>query len=1653
MNCLINKDKIRESIVDQGVIQAVETGLFERTGPSSLKAVGEFTTQHQGYINGINEAYQDNLISVGQNQEFEVSPSDELIEAYESKMSPEIAAQTEQINNGSGKLGTNSAITRVNDFLNRIGVAVKSLSDLVVDGKKLNADGVALPLQSLILHVTGANNSVLTEEAMHIGVELLSQKNSELYNEMFKKIVDYPIYKQTFQEYSQLKEYQKDGKPDITKIKKEAMGKLLTDVVMRGENAKGALSWWDKVKTFLGNLFRPVRVEMDQFKQGVEAILNDNLGTVRETLLQSPEYLYEQGFTEDEVNRVVSMAKSMMTDNELRVAIGDIVPKLIFLKATPTVERRAKSILDQEKNITKDGEQILFNGNPVKETDTTIALRKLNENMSKTNPLYKDIENQIANNDSTESHIAAQDVLNKYLDSEGLPGGKTIEELIKGKDQNYEVIARAVLDKVNSFPEGTKFLHDVQIADKNAAATVDLMAIDPQEQFHLINYQEVALKQGQKMESAQIAALQSKMETARNILARGYSVSKFGETRTMLINKSNVDGKPTVTATLSKTGAMDYLAPIPTASETVGSRTLDSIYSEMYNIDRKRRVIKGVKTERELENNSTLIKLLSSFRALQISRTVSPLANQMTNLSEVMTRLTEKYRDEIKGKNLSSDSEQVQQMVNDMAVYLNIGETLKRVPEGVAEIRAAHPESIDKYEVAQLGRANRELTESMAEMKLEVKDIVDSYIAKPKGIRDILEPELVQKWLPRMARTSSMSTQASIQVLYQLSKDAQGGAELRHNTFLRDLKSMKEEYTKFMEKRGIKRENILDMITQKDEKGNYVHRLIEKVSKTFYDQAKTALENKDIAWVKDNVDLKAYNNWFGEQKQSQFSFIEANTFDREDESMNELQDKFKEEWLDRFDLDRGLNPGNTKIYNFPIEEKFLSDGYKEITKKGNEPVLALYNMMQELNANAVDAGVLDQYAGKTFIPFRNKAGIDDAIFGRGQGKESALKQFFSPQAEFYNYGEYSPDSASKRRIPFKMIQDIAKRHINEKGEVIVDYSRVSTDIFDLMSAYNFQTETYREFSNMETASQLLYAVEKDKGARATNKTSGEAIEGGGIIENVQNLNDLDKHILALVYGKKYSDEDLNGQITIKLNSLNKALNNKFGLNLKTDSTGIKIPVKEILDTTRTYFIAKTIGFNPATGITNFFGTNMQAVINSGKYFTKSEIMHQNLKLFSEKMVNLGTKEKTKLLGAIDYFIPLVDNENNQHVEKGMKLDLLSKVNLGHSLMSLIRYSDLPVQWTTTGAMLENTILENGELVNTREFVRGQEKYLNKYEGSTAEQRKQLDREFEAEVKALNNDPTKALLQLLTFDKDGYAQIPGLDRDSQTVINLRETIQQLSKNATGMGTNNEFRLFNNSIVFRNLMTFFSWAPRLIDQRFGDLRYVTALNQNEWGRIRTFANWVNKGLAEKNVSLFNLSNDAGIESLKQEFQKQVEKYEANTGKHYFERGANEEFNRQVAERDFIDMYQRNVKNQMLEFKMLASMFLIVVGLAKAAPDDQEASGMVKYASKVARKVLGEINFFYNPMSILDLTNGKVFPGAAVIKDGKKTMKDLFDQIFGDEEQKERAKPLGKALKMVPGLSQLTPMIAIFNQDMAKELGYQLPEPSVVEPDHNN
>ena len=160
---------------------------------------------------------------------------------YDKQIAKETAAQK-----ASPKL-----ISLMKEFIKSIGVDYKIVSNVVVDGKKVDANGVALIMQKLIQVVEGKENEALPEEAMHFAVAIIKQTNPVLYQQLLKEINGNPILDEVVATYGNNPAYQKDGKRDYLKLKEEAIAKVLTN---RLENTL-AKNWFDKIVDYLKGLF------------------------------------------------------------------------------------------------------------------------------------------------------------------------------------------------------------------------------------------------------------------------------------------------------------------------------------------------------------------------------------------------------------------------------------------------------------------------------------------------------------------------------------------------------------------------------------------------------------------------------------------------------------------------------------------------------------------------------------------------------------------------------------------------------------------------------------------------------------------------------------------------------------------------------------------------------------------------------------------------------------------------------------------------------------------------------------------------------------------------------------------------------------------------------------------------------------------------------------------------------------------------------------------------------------------------------------------------------------------------------------------------------------------------------------------------------
>ena len=97
------------------------------------------------------------------------------------------------------------------------------------------------------------------------------------------------------------------------------------------------------------------------------------------------------------------------------------------------------------------------------------------------------------------------------------------------------------------------------------------------------------------------------------------------------------------------------------------------------------------------------------------------------------------------------------------------------------------------------------------------------------------------------------------------------------------------------------------------------------------------------------------------------------------------------------------------------------------------------------------------------------------------------------------------------------------------------------------------------------------------------------------------------------------------------------------------------------------------------------------------------------------------------------------------------------------------------------------------------------------------------------------------------------------------------------------------------------------------------------------------------------------------------------------------------------------------------------------------------------KATDKVLDELMYFYNPINLLNLLNGSLFPSISLVTNYMKIFDNFFKEMYaigrGDEKSEKEIKVLKYVMKSFPIMYQMEQMLPMFYPEMAKDLGIKM------------
>jgi len=647
-----------------------------------------------------------------------------------------------------------------------------------------------------------------------------------------------------------------------------------------------------------------------------------------------------------------------------------------------------------------------------------------------------------------------------------------------------------------------------------------------------------------------------------------------------------------------------------------------------------------------------------------------------------------------------------------------------------------------------------------SDLNTVAEEFADTIIAGSADVDNLLSPEKIIKGITRFFSSTSTIQLKGVQVLFNKANKAFGLASMDTLTETKKLQDLKEAYDKLAASKGLTIKNYFDLIKKKDS-----NELIDEFDPKFYKELRTRINDRDYAWIKANVDEQELKKFLDEKLEEEYKRIDDKARVGTDEEINSAIVREKNDAKRKFDITSPDALGWLQydlVKKFPDRSKWESNEWKELYKPENKAALDFYNYIIEKNKEYQEIGYINKAEARTFLPYVRKGLMEKIIFG---GKISLGEQFFrsiSIDEGDIGYGKTNPLTGK----PIDTIPTYFTREI--EGEL-------STDLFRTMALYNEMAIKYKYLTNIEAQARALVRVEKNKKAIATS-VFGKTEYKDGVLQytpdNNENAKLVEDMVKAIIYGQKYLQSDSFDQLLGKFGKFGEKINKKIGYNLFPENLeGRQISINKVIDQLNNTFQLKALGLNVLSATSNLFGGTAQSIINSGKYFTATEFAGTELWLATGKM---NGADKKLMIGALEYFLPLTDNYNTE-IAKKLSLNKLSQENIQEFLMVLMRNSDLHIQTVNFFSFLKNSIVEDGKIVNAREFLRAAPEYANRYQG-TAEQRKAIEQKFEEDVKKLVEE--KGVLKVGSVVNNEFV-IPGVDRKSDSVLDLRKKVSTVS----------------------------------------------------------------------------------------------------------------------------------------------------------------------------------------------------------------------------------------------------------------------------------
>lgn len=1549
--------------------------------------------------------------------------------AFGNALQDDLAFQVEEV---PVSRASEETVSKIKELIKKAGINFQNLVDYAKSNPSVNTknvNGLADIVKGIIAIAQGRESEAITEEYVHIASAIVEETNPRLITALISKITRFKIYNITLNAYKNNKAYQlPNGKPDIRKIKKEAVDKLIAELIinqsegstefpelMEEETRSMIMEWWNAILDVIKGIYTKSNIEL--FESTAEQIAAGELGGTVSDITKEGDVFFQQR----ESNPVVDAAYELQKDIHNRMVL---IPEVIDAQGNITTKRHYELDGETVEETVTERHQSKKEFKP----KTSIEIENNNVKMKFGTDGHDFIENEIKNNLIDENGYAKENFTDDIIDTD-LP-------------TSVQVALRSFArELIRSYKPGTRFLVESRVVNTKEkgmlGSTVDFKAFEPFERngkpdmkVDTLDWKFSSLgtdKEDVAWWNVEKWPLQmgEYVKMDRNL---GITTQQTGKARMIPFVPTfeyAVPGVPSSGLVLKEleVGSVDpkkesklYLIPVPVSTETTGSKKVDALVRAFRNQYDKLRISSFGKSTGE--KNEFLNQLSKAIRQLQVQLNFEPLAAIGKQFLNNSARALKTFED-IDYNNLNAD--EINNRLGELLQFKDSALKFATIDEDFLSVYNKKDLDDAGKQTLALLRNISERTGGMLKLISQLERDYTVHLALKSGVvteenkENILNAEVEISGLAKTFMEGTKLSNRIINLASNLILKAKSLAAINIGKAIKDFSPLIINLEQEAKRLG---KTAFQMIGE-ERKGKL--KLIKKLDQRFYDELNRAIETGDKQFFLDNMDVAEFKKEAEEVIKTKTKNIE-NVVHSTDEKQNDIEIQKKIKILkDSLNIDSPTFNGYS-TYDFDRlfknnlkEEKFYSNEFKELQK--SESALKVWNMFTDWNRKAYEMGYLDK-EGLAFFPLMEATLIQK--FANAKDKVGEGKDFFD---DLYKVRINEEAKFSKTDPETGKLTKVIPKYFTRTDKAV---HQLSTDLTKVASLYMKALAEYETSRNLENTLLVLHSVEQSKGTILKD-------EGGIVFEGGDPVVDLDAHKSADIL-MTIADDALYG-LSEDLNSLGNSVISA-GASRTTSTQEAKATreanIKKILDTSNIFVRALAVGLKPLLAVANYFGYNFQSYINAGNlYRYDKDFFGDHTRVVSG---NLSLIEKALM----NYISPLNEDVTEEKMRKLAKeqsyVKFLGTWSFSDAMMATNSIPEKALGLTNALSMIKNSIVVDGKIVNIRQYLKEQDR-KTKYAASESE-RTALEKSFEARVLELKNSD-KALSKIAKIENDELV-IPGVS--DEQLAELRVKIIENGRKLNGQMNRDDKAGFARDSIFKSFMMFKTWIPKQILVRGMNIKRSNELNEWELGRTRAFINvWSHLG-TKRILEMTEIINgsEKGLAIMDEILKEKKEAYFKKTGQEL-----------EISQEEFYDLMRQELKNQMKELKLLFGIMGVVLAVGAAQPpEDADAltKNHYKYLLKATHKISDELSFYYSPLSFESMTKGSVLPQLGL---ASKTItfinalaKEGYAASIGDEKMSDKTHPMKYFFNLVPVAYQLqTDVLPLVYPEAAKDMGIRV------------